>query len=393
MSARLKPTVPMGINRRYDPGSVNTRLQKDFTNLLTRYDAVAFDHEKAIAHQRQAMHDMLNAYARDELELLGEHGARLLDTIHSDPVLRRGLEHEFEQGFPFIDVTGKVGRYLAIIDQVLARRGVELKRHILFAELPTHRFNACVEPTPNGLLCLMNTGLLKLLYHICVAAFYALYGEPSTEANVSVPAETAAAVSIIRIIHNYLESKPFGHAAPVGFSIDQAALYDATALCYSIRVFVLAHEIGHIVLGHADDVMDCLLRGRSICSADNYEGEFDADSFAQGILLEIDECHFFPEPTAGGGLGFLMIHAMLLEVLAKLRGTSLEVESTSSTHPPTWDRIKKINGLLKDYYEKCDSRVNLSSCVVLQRMLIVIQKAKFSIINGEFRVSFSPSTL
>jgi hypothetical protein len=295
------------------------------------------------------------------------------------------VDAERAASFPFIDETGKAGRYLALVKKVLDRRGIALDKHILFGEFPTHQFNACVLSTPSGLLCLLNTGLLKLIYHICVASFYSTYAvtdkEPSGSDNLhNISTEEAATVAVIRIIVAYVRGEPHRHVVPKGYKLDTDGLYWATALCYAIRVFVLAHEVGHVVLGHTDGD-----RSRSLSNviheasavSRKHDDEFAADAFAQDALLEIDRQRYFPEPIAAGGLGFLMVHAMILEVISKLNAQPLDRTQSSESHPSTWIRLRKINETLVAYYRDGTSpaREDLANCVVLQRVLRRVERA------------------
>lgn len=51
------------------------------------------------------------------------------------------------------------------------------------------------------------------------------------------------------------------------------------------RRFTIAHEIGHIVLGHFEIKSKALCKHRKITEEDNYKYEMEADSFASELLI------------------------------------------------------------------------------------------------------------
>ena len=355
-------------------------IEEDFKRLLAAHDLPYPDPVAAVAENKQRMRKLLDAYDRGEVAELGQYGSQLLDVLHAEPALKRSLEREVDREFPFIDATGKVGRYLALIAQVLERRNIDLPQQMLFGEFPTRQFNACVQPKPHGLLCLLNTGLLKLIYHVCVASSYAVHAVPAAENKESqaFTAEAVATMMVIRLISNYLGGAEHRHVVPSALALRPEALYDATVLCYASRVFVLAHEIGHVVLGHqsvaCERPLSYVIAGEKSIERSK-EDEFDADGFAQQILLDLDAGKMFPEPLAAGGLAFLMIHAMILEVEAKLLEQPIEQIEDSESHPPTWSRIRRLDTFLSERLATPEARANLASCTVLQRMLRNLQRA------------------
>lgn len=354
-----------------------TPLEKDFRRIVRNLGL-----QEEQARTTDDYSKLFDSYNNGQLD---GYGKQIIDAILSEAQINNAVHDAIKNNKVFISGIGKVKRHLLVIEKVLADMGVKLKRKIFFGELPTQQFNACAKPTPNGILCLLNTGLLKFLYNISIASFYSLYGQlnPNKGEKTSPSLQKVAVCSCISIILNYINNGIHQHSMPRSCTIENVGLLDATALAFAMRLFVLSHEIGHIALGHEGTL------GRNILSHSyndlaisiKHEQEYEADIFALKVLLHIDERHYISRQMAPGGLGFLLVHMMFLQVLSKTTSIDMKTLSTSESHPPTLDRIKNMDLFLCEYFAKGGDRSSLSSCVILQRVLKSI--ANSSIANEE----------
>lgn len=346
---------------------------------LIRVEGLRPEPQKSASQTQQDVQNLLRAWAEGDSSALGPHGAQLIASLHSGPGIRAALTSLQAQSFPLFDGTGKLGRYLGVISQALGQGGTCIPAGILFAEYPTHRFNACVVSTAHGDLCLMNAGLLKLLYHVSVAANHAYEDDGRLGAIDSAAVKVATAL-VISVVAQYLGARAHVHVQAIGRQLPPEGLYDATALAYSMRLFVLAHEIGHVALGHTqiedEQTVVCVLAETAVISRER-EDEFAADRFAQDVLLSIDRQGLFAEPVAAGGLAFLMVHAIVQEVQATLGQATEATVASAESHPPTMERIKALDASLGAAYGD-GSREASGPCVVLQRILMAIQHTEIA---------------
>lgn len=338
--------------------------------------------------ERRDVEMLLAAYRAGDLATLGPYGAQLIESLHMSPAGAAALAAMQAAAYPLFDGTGKVGRYLLMISQALQDQVLGVPANLLFAEYPTHQFNACVVSTPDGDLCLMNTGLLQLLYHVSVAANHAYDRDDRLGPTGSSSVKRAAAL-VLAVVAQYLGAGSHTHAMDVGEPLPADALYDATALAYAMRLFVMAHEVGHVVLGHTRRPeggirMPALAEGVSI--ARGVDDEFAADRFAQDLLLRVDDQRRFAEPVAAGGLGFLLVHAIVMEVATKLGVIKPEdAGGGDASHPPTMLRIRRLDEHLTSRYG-AGSRQALSGCVVLQRVLIALETCEIDTSSQSVRL-------
>ncbi|KGM39779.1 hypothetical protein JY96_06370 [Aquabacterium sp. NJ1] len=341
---------------------------------MIRLEGLQAKPERSAVQSQLDVQALLQAWQEGDVAALGPHGGQLIASLHSSPAIRSALSSLQAQSFPLFDGTGKVGRYLGMISRALKQDGVDLPSGILFAEYPTHRFNACVVSTAQGNLCLINTGLIKLLYHVSVAANYAYDEDGRLGAVDSAPVKVATAL-VLSGVAQYLGTGVHVHVQATGHVLPPEGLYDATALAYAMRLFVLAHEIGHVVLVHTEvedaQTRVCALAETSVICREQRD-EFAADRFAQDVLLNIDQHGFFAEPVAAGGLAFLMVHAIVLRVSAQLGHATPIRPGDEESHPPTMERIKALDVHLDTTYGE-GNREALGLCVVLQRILIAIE--------------------
>jgi hypothetical protein len=365
------------------------QLKDEFEILLKEY-GLSNNTEKFDEKARLKL--LLDSYEKGEIDSLGIYGKKLLDSVFTEPRFQSAHHEAVINDFPLFDGSGKVGRYLKDICRVLNDMNIPLAKEIYFEEFPTRQFNACVKPTPSGLLCLLNTGLLKLIYHVAVVSFGSVYGEINlNKVDKNFSLLDISTLAVIRIIINYLNGKDHTHVLIDGFSIEDDGLFAASGLSYAIRLFVLAHEIGHIALGHSENLGREIIASHAVdvveseVNTEKYENkvivsrsqteEFEADKFAQEILLHIDERKYFLAPIASGGLGFLIIHLMIITVYSKISGISVADLSQSESHPSSLSRIKMLDELLSVYYSNRDDRENLSNCIVLQKVLSKIEQS------------------
>jgi Zn-dependent peptidase ImmA (M78 family) len=169
-----------------------------------------------------------------------------------------------------------------------------LPTEVYFNEFPTGEFNANARLVDDGALCLLNYGLVETLYNLSLCCCF-----PMRETQLGLkltmemeaksdPRAVQAVSNAVAVIYGYLKGD---HGRPYAFEekFDPTPFLLASHIDRSMRLFVLAHELGHVCCNHLSrGKMRALGSAVDVC-ATRQDQEFEADLFAQNILLQLDQ--------------------------------------------------------------------------------------------------------
>lgn len=201
-------------------------------------------------------------------------------------------------------------------NEALARRIAELSERVHIIELDLDGFAAGTRRFPDGsCLVQLDTGLLLTIFEV-VQLFVAV-SMPDPQMSVE-QTEREAAVVLELVLAEYRLLR--GHATPNG-TLATPAQGDAIGeLTQAANVFVLVHEVSHLLLGHAGDRDD----------EQRQQDEIDSDVLAFRLLAGV----YAADPT----IAKAQAHGRLLG--ARLLFSCIELferatfVTTGRTHPP-----------------------------------------------------------
>lgn len=162
---------------------------------------------------------------------------------------------------------GNVAYYSALsdlvqeIEQAAARLGYALPEEVTFGILPTGLTNGMACPVPaGGLIVAIDDGFFLYLYLLAktVALFYEVSASPNgwqvslAEEDIDKAVRTNEEASerwLEAFIATFVFRYPY--MAPQRLLMDQRHLL-ATELATTVELFIVAHEYGHLILGHLE---------------------------------------------------------------------------------------------------------------------------------------------
>ena len=290
--------------------------------------------------------------------------------------------------------------YLEAVKEKLASRGALLPADVYFNVFPTGEFNAVALPAQAGYLCLLNTGLLRLLSNIARACCYPVHGNGTTvlltRADHADRQGSATFISLavaVRVILNYLSRRTHEHPLPADHNIEPWGGVYATGIARAMKVFVLAHEMGHVALGHcAQGLLQTLPTpvGELNVLSKSHQQEFGADAWAQEMLGPTEGAEESFVPLAAGGVCFLTVHLMLLQVRDKL--TTREANVVHASHPPSTDRIAALRAILQKQFADEDLSSALRAYALAWRVLQDIKASRIEVSSGTVQIWPRPET-
>lgn len=241
--------------------------------------------------------------------------------------------------------------------------GITNLNNIYFNEFPTNDFNANIKPTKNGYLCLLNTGLLRLIYGLTFAICYPLKGSTIISENKKNQISHKLDIKFnkprndlfeesyehvfSRIIH-YIRYQSVEPQKAYKKEINLSTYNFLNNITYSIKCFIVSHEIAHLSLGHLNNSKTQWMstpHGKISVIQTTHQNEYDADEIAQKILFKIEEENegFYEGSIISGALCFFYIQLIFESICEK--------ESNSQyyygKHPRTIKRLEKIKQLIK----------------------------------------------
>lgn len=238
--------------------------------------------------------------------------------------------------------------------------GTPLDPAVYFNEFPTWSFNAEIIKCQEGYLCLLSSGLLRLIRKILVFAFYPVATTEISQAgglivrfdlaNIeSSSGLTSAGKAIFEMCADYLrnQSRIDWIAHQPAADIKPGAFLLAASLDGAAKSFVMAHEIAHYRLGHLETAPACYVSTTNnsnigVLSIDR-DAEIQADLEATRILIALTPSHSTLYPLFCGSLAFLYSLYTIEHMREKLVGGSY----STGTHPPTSTRIAAVRAFLK----------------------------------------------
>jgi hypothetical protein len=258
----------------------------------------------------------------------------------------------------------KVAGYMEAVLLQYDFEGIHVLRPVYVDELPIRSFNGRAFNAKNssGVFCMLDYGLFRLLHHVCTTA-YLLTNQIDSGMDFAAASTSNLRVQVVQAVRvlfeSYLQNEAHPLIMPDGPWLDEYGFTGACELSYAIKLFVIAHELAHVRLGHLDNPADKPDNERK------WQMEFEADRMAQQTLCSIEIAGKIPFSVAGGGLGFLLIDLMRHEVFKALYSVRPEVQSKSGGHPPPLQRIKRLDEHLRGFFNE-RSREGLAPLNLLQ---------------------------
>jgi hypothetical protein len=247
---------------------------------------------------------------------------------------------------PLASLQDLLGRQAAQLLGALKDAGKELPFPIFVGIYPTGEFNARVRPAGDGALLLINAGLMDLIFSVLkinLASSFDPGKKPLLE-------EWQAAMVLAESFNAYL----YGGGSMKAWPLPRLNRGRESVLGYVLHAaeaFAVAHEIGHVVLGHVH------LSGPPAARASvqlTPETELAADAFAvdlvasaMGVSKSDDHA-----PFLGGGMLTVLAIAVALDVLSKTEGIDVPI---AGTHPALGDRWAHLTALLEERFPATDA--------------------------------------
>jgi hypothetical protein len=285
----------------------------------------------------QGIHELEEAERQGSLSPMGRDMLRESKMV--DPSNYRSIDEGMDPG-GFSDFLN----YIAISECVSAAT-LDL---IYCAEFPTGEFNACARRSAHGYLCLFNHGLRNLVFRTSLAVFSDI-GQGGT----SKPSFREMLLYVSEICLRYLTEQEGPPESDINHG--ETSIRRGGTISRAIRLFVVAHEVAHVELGHLDTGVHHALSlpgGSLDVIGKSVQQEYEADALGQEILTRVAE-KTAPNPDGSGGsllfvcggLCFLTIEMIVSCVQQFMLG---KPKSVSPTHPSSPDRISALYKTLED---------------------------------------------
>jgi hypothetical protein len=223
--------------------------------------------------------------------------------------------------------------------------GSKLPFDVMFGLNPTGDFNAHVEPVAGGALILMNAGTMDLLFTILKINLAA----SGSEQDPPKLNQEQTAMVLAEAFNAYL----YGEFSLLAWPLPPLDPKREEPLAYLLRAgegFMLAHELGHVALGH---VRPPATVGGEAEVRLTPETELEADKFGVDLLIHSAALKN-DDPTtqflAGGIMNFLIVE---LTKSALARVFQLE-QVIVGTHPALEDRFKSVGALLNERFPSAE---------------------------------------
>lgn len=213
--------------------------------------------------------------------------------------------------------------YLAELEHVIMDAEKEIYNSTYFGILPTYRFNGCAGKTPKGDSIVILHELLGYTINLWSYWNISFY----VEGNVSLLKDEKKKLKLLEYISNIWNGSPMPDTMPDFHPKKQQSWQISQMLTFCSIIFILGHELGHLIKGHKSysDNIDS-----------NYNMEFEADKI--GLSFVIRYIYFlssYPGVKPFTGIAF----SSPLFVLSII---SLFGNKSTETHPSATLRSEKI---------------------------------------------------
>jgi len=189
--------------------------------------------------------------------------------------------------------------------------------------------------------------------------------------------EVTLAVAV-RVIINYLNLRTHEYPLPSNYKIQPWGALHATGISRAMKMFVLAHELAHVILGHCESNI------KRTVAASNYnidvilkshKDEFEADLWAQNLLLPTCNSNEEAFSLGVGGMAFLTVHLMILTVYAKIANQKFDPNKEVESHPSSQKRVEHIRTILDNKIEQKQRKEIFRLWSILLKLLELIQQS------------------
>lgn len=267
----------------------------------------------------------------------------------------------------------------------------EIIESTICIEFPTEDFNASAKIIGDGYICLLNKGLREFLYWFSLAASYNCknYKIPSSTKVTKISNEWLFVLhTSILVLTHYTFGRDMKKRIPdANYSANCIAL--GGLLSSSMKQFIIAHELAHIQLGHINNTDTYSVEspyGKLDLSKKSYEQEFEADLYAQRILLEIAKNENDLDIVAGG-ICFLGLEILIRQYKEYIFQNKTK---TSTTHPKSEERIMQLFTFLSKVLSNDDYRHIHGLLNVFQQVEDIYNSVTFYIDNdGALRIDLN----
>jgi hypothetical protein len=248
------------------------------------------------------------------------------------------------------------------IENTMTKLSMPYPNKYLFGSLPLGQVNAMVVSVPSSsyVLILFNDGLFgyaNLISKVFATAFAPKFTDHVLEWNNSkedCEKEIISNKSVFErfddILIAYLVKGHPHNAKP--YMPDREVSILATFFRESIEVFVLSHELGHVIAGHLNNAEkhNTLLRGIKVQEINyNWENELEADAHALTITAATMENRGSARSTSLCGINILFLSMEAIERGLQILSTGKykKIIDVSSSHPPSYVRQQSLKNVLK----------------------------------------------
>lgn len=228
------------------------------------------------------------------------------------------------------------------LDTAMGRAQLRNEAELYVAAFPTGSYNAIARPFESGVLILINNGLMMMAHQVSKILAFAIRFHDETPDGVVIEhpdmgrpthtlEEISTALAEVFIAYEFFNDPTYARRFP---ALGGIRGFVAAGVRDVIELFVIAHEVGHVLAGHLDD------DGRS--PAD----ELAADDLALQLLMHHRE---IDNPAvrmiiASGPLLFFVLAELLDDITAALAGPP---PSELVTHPRSSQRLARCRETLE----------------------------------------------
>jgi hypothetical protein len=249
------------------------------------------------------------------------------------------------------------------IEAAIKNAGMNLKTDAFVGEFPTGSFNAQARPATDGVLLLINSGLMMFLHETAKVMSWSVAiaefdenGQPKEDSvrPQSDFSHDELVATFAKLITAYLTQGDIRAAGPSPVAWGGPQMLGAL-ITRSAEKFVLAHEYGHVLAGHLSSprmMVASSPAGDIEFISKSWEQELEADRIgfrlALGgapLVIDSQERLFDAQLNVAGMLWFFAMDELVTHTITRLTGQVVAL----CDHPPSGVRMDMLrNGVQKD---------------------------------------------